>query len=329
MMEQIRTPLAAHRAASAGKTVVLHCDVGWLSRIRDGEIDFFSKLSKRLSREGLPLRLVAIGGASSKVLLGQDHVHINVGGPPGYAPNMLHAGPAYIWGFWYLDEVGLNWNSSIRFAGFNPDTVNREKAEYFFNGMTSYMLRENVSRLPQDTRSAQPMDRAAATIFCQEIEGQPDRCHYLSTETMIRSTAEHHRDDLVYVKLHPNHSKIERVRIMAICNDYTNIKISDASVHDLAEAADIIVTQNSAAGFEALMQKKPVITCARSDFWHATLSPRTPGELVEALRFGADAMADFDYAKYLYWFLDRKCLEPQKQEFGTRAFARIRDKAFL
>lgn len=329
MMEQIRSPRAARRIGSDGKTVVVHADDGWLQKIRDGEIDFFTKLSKRISREGLALRVTATGGTSSKMLMAQDHVHIVVGDQPGYGRNMLHASPAYIWGFWYFDEVGINWNSSLRFAHFDPKLINQEKAEYFFNGMSSYMLRENVSRLPQDNRSETALPSAAATVFCQEIETRADRSHYLTTETMIRTTAEQNRDALVYVKLHPSQSKMERVRIMTICSDYTNIKISDASVHDLSQAAEIVVTQNSAAGFEALLQKKPVITCARSDFWHATLSPKRPSELVEALKFGASAMAGFDYAKYLYWFLDRKCLEPQKTEFATRAFGRIRDKAFL
>jgi hypothetical protein len=329
MMEQIRSPLAARRAAGDGTTVVIHADDGWLKRIRDGEVDFFSKLSKRLTRENLALRLVAVGGASSRVLMEQDHVQVVVGDRPAYGRNVLHASPAYVWGFWYFDEVGISWNSSLRFAQFCPGQVDATKAEYFFNGVSGHMLRENVSRVAQERREAAPMAEAAAVVYCQEIEGRSDRCHYLSTEVMIRTTAEAHRDDLIYVKLHPHHSKMERLRIMAICSDYTHIKISEASVHDLTQAARVVVTQNSAAGFEALMQKKPVITCARSDFWHATLSPRNVGELGEALRYGAEAMAGFEYEKYLYWFLDRKCLEPQKDEFATRALARIRDKAFL
>ncbi len=79
---------------------------------------------------------------------------------------------------------------------------------------------------------------------------------------MIRTAAEARRDDLVYVKLHPQQSKPMRRQIMAVCNDYPNVKISDAGVHDLSQASRVVVTQNSAAAFEALMQKKPVITRA-------------------------------------------------------------------
>lgn len=328
-MEHVRSPLAARRVNADGRAVVLHADDSWLKLIRDGDVQFFNKLSNRLAREGLSTRLVATGGTSSKVLLGQDHVNIIIGTKPLYGRGILHAMPSYVWGFWYLDEIGINWNSSIRFSRFCPEKIDAERADYFFNGVSGYMLRENVSRLPQDARTDQPMPGAAAVIYCQELENQDDRCHFLSTEEMIRTTAEALRDELVYVKAHPHQSKPARRRIMSICSDYTNVQLSEASVHDLTAASRVVVTQNSAAGFEALMQKKPVITCARSDFWHATLTPRNVKDLQEAVRYGADAMAGFEYEKFLYWFLDRNCLEPQKEEFGRRAWARIRDKAFL
>ncbi len=242
-----------------------------------------------------------------------------VGKLPGYGANILHAHPAYIWGFWYLDEIGIHWNSSIRMARFSPDRVDAEKAAYFFNGVAGWMLSENISRLPQSPRDEAGLEPGAAVIYTQDVENGPDRCHFLSTEDMIRTTAETCREHLVYVKPHPEQSKRLRQRIIAICSDYPNIRMSHASIHDLNAACDMVVTQNSAAGFEALMLKKPVLTCARSDFWHATLTPRTIGDLRDGLRFGAEVMAGFDFEKYLYWFLAQRCLEPQKPEFAGRA----------
>lgn len=328
-MEHVKSPLVARRVRAEGRTAVLHADEFWLKSIREGNVDFFAKLSRRLAKEGMVTRLVSIGGASSKVLMSQDHVNIVVAMQPAYGPGILHAMPSYIWGFWYLDEVGVNWNSSLRFARFCPDTIDFDRAEYFFNGVSGYMLRENVSRLPQEKRAEQPLPAAAAVIFCQELEALEDRCHHLTTEEIIRTTAQTKREELVYVKLHPAQSKPERRNIMAIVADYPNLKISDASVHDLSAAAGVVITQNSAAGFEALMQKKPVITCARSDFWHATLTPRTTKDLGEAILYGPEAMAGFEYEKYLYWFLDRNCLEPQKDEFPKRLWGRIREKMLI
>ena len=328
-MEQIRSPIAARRIGADGRTLVIHADAHWHRLISDAKIDFFAKLGERMTIEGIPSRVTLAGGQTSRVLLGQDHMHIMVGLGPSYGANVLHAHPSYIWGFWYLDEIGYHWNSSIRLCQFQPEKIDAEKAAYFFNGMTSWMLKTNLSLLQQNPREEQPLAEAAAVVYCQEVENGQDRCHFLSTEDMLRTTAETHPDRIVYVKVHPNQSKPMRQQIIAICQDYPNLQMTNASVHDLNGASDVIVTHNSAAGFEALMQRKPVITCARSDFWHATLTPRNIADLREALRHGAQAMGGFDYEKFLYWFLGRKCLEPQKPEFASRAWARIRDKAYL
>lgn len=328
-MEQIRSPISARWIAAECRTVVFHASPEWHRRISAGEIDFFAKLSERLTIEGIGHRLAAAGGQTSRVLLGQDHVHIMVGQEPAYGRGILHAHPAYIWGFWYLDEIGVFWNSSIRHAQFVPDSIDAEKAAYFFNGVSSWMLSRNISREPQEPRGAVALEPAAAVIYTQELETEGDRSHFLPTETMIRTVAEQFAGRRVYVKAHPRQSKPMRQAIIEVCRDYPEVRLINASIHDLNAAADVVVTHNSAAGFEALMQKKPVITCARSDFWHATLTPRTRRDLTEALRFAKDAMAEFDYEKYLFWFLARRCLEPQKQEFASRAWARIRDKAYF
>jgi len=329
---QMQTMLSAfsnRRTVSEPHALVIHAEGSWLKSIQEEKFDFFTKLIKHATKQGVTTRIVAAEGGSSKLLLDQDHINILVGDLPSYGRGRLHAMPSYIWGFWYLDEVGVHWNSSLRFARFSPQEIDAGKAEYFFNGVAGYMLRENVSKFPQEVRMKNPLQEAAAAIFCQEIEGYRNRSHYLTTAQMIRITAATCRKERVYVKPHPSQTKTERKAIMDIAADYQNVTVSDASIHDLIDSSRMIVTQNSAAGFEALMQKRCVITCAKSDYWHATLTPKKESELREALQFGPEAMSDFAYEKYLYWFLDRNCLEPAKDDFEKRAWARIKDKAFL
>lgn len=328
-MQGVRSALTAKRASREPHALVIHAEGDWLKSIQDGKFDFFTKLVRHATKQGITSRIVAAGGNASNLLLDQDHINIVVGQRPSYGRTRLHALPGYLWGFWYLDEVGVFWNSSLRFNRFCPELIDQDKAAYFFNGVTGYMLRENVSKLGQEARMKTPLQEAAATIFCQEIDHLPDRCHHLTTEQMIRVTAKTCADERVYVKPHPNQSKAGRKAILDIAADYQNVTVSDASVHDLADAARMVVTQNSAAGFEALMQRRCVITCARSDFWHATLTPKREADLREALHFGPEAMADFPYEKYLYWFLDRNSLEPAKPEFENRAWSRIKDKFFI
>lgn len=328
-MQGLRSALGAKPVPTAHNALVIHAAEAWYKSIQDGKFDFFTKLVRHATRQGVASRIVTLGGATSDLLLGQDHINIIVGDAPSYGPNRLHALPGYLWGFWYFDELGVFANSSLRFARFAPQQIDEAKAQYFFNGVTSYMLRENVSKQSQEVRMKNPLQEAAAVVYCQEIEGAAWRSHSLTTEEMIRTTAATCKDSRVYIKPHPNQSKAGRKAILDIAADYQNAQVSDASVHDLTQASRMVVTQNSAAGFEALMQRRCVITCGKSDYWHATLTPKTVPDLREALKFGPEAMADFPYEKYFYWFLDRNCLEPSKPEFERRAWARIKDKFFL
>lgn len=61
----------------------------------------------------------------------------------------------------------------------------------------------------------------------------------------------------------------------------------------------------------------------------ASAAAKTAGDLPDALTFGPDAMADFPFEKYFYWFLNRNLLEEAKESFAAHAMARLRDKVFL
>ncbi|MBV7408674.1 CDP-glycerol glycerophosphotransferase family protein [Maritimibacter sp. DP1N21-5] len=329
-LEEIASPVAARMLARQGqRMLVIHAEGPLVGSVLSGNDGFFPKLAQRALRDGIQTRVVRAGTRQAEMMAdpAYGHVHLNFGLKPGYAPNSLHVGPGPISGFWYLDEVGTDWHSSIRFMPFAPERILRDEAEYFFHGVTGWMLDHNVSILKQPDRVQ--LEPARATIFCQEIEQDAERSHFLNTEQIIRTVAEHDRNRVIYVKPHPAQSKPMRRDIMTVAQDYPNLRVTDASVHDLAAAADVVITQNSGAGFEALMQKKPVITCAKSDYWHATLTARSCGDLREAMDFAPEAMADFPYEKYFFWYLHRNLLEEAKDNFAERAWAKISDKAFI
>lgn len=331
-VDEVSTQAAAKSLNRAGRRlVVIHATANWLGQVQEGTDKFWPKLVGELAHHGIEVRVVKARSKPAEILQDPDadHMHIMMGDMPGYAPNTLHVERGYILGFWYLDEIGVWWNSSLRLTQFCPERVHKGHAEYFFNGVSGWMLRENISKLPQAERMPGLLEPAHSVVFTQEIEGFRNRSHYLTNEQMIRTAAEHDRGRRVYVKLHPKQSKATRRDLMAVAQDYQNVSISEASVHDLVEAANVVVTQNGAPGFEALMQKKTVVTCGKADYRHATLTAKTPGDLRDALDFGPDAMADFPYEKFFYWFLHRNLLEQAKDNFAERAFARIREKAFL
>ena len=316
---------------SGRRMVIVHADGSWINPILGGTDGFLPKLVGELAHQGIETRAVRARTRQAEALNDPeaDHVHVVMGDMPGYGRDTLRVEQGYIKGFWYLDEVGVFADSSLRLGQFCPERVHAGHAEYFFNGVTGWMLRNNLSKAPQPDRIADKLDPAAAVIFTQEIEALRQRSHYMTTEQMIRTAAEFDRSKLIYVKLHPQQSKAARRDLLVVAQDYQNVTVSEASVHDLIEKSQVVITQNSAAGFEALMQKKPVVTCARSDYRHATLTAKNPGDLRDALEYGPDAMADFNFEKYFYWFLGRNLLEEAKDQFAERAVARIREKAFL
>lgn len=331
-LEAIESPSVAKSLARQGRRMlIIHAEPVELTQVVAGTDGFFPKLAAIALRHGIQTRVVKADSQAAEIMSarGLGNVHLSFCDQPRYAPDALHVGPGPIRGFWYLDEVGVKWNSSLRFGQFAPERIDRGAAEFFFNGVTGWMLRNNVSQLAQNPRSEPGLHAARAVIFCQEIERHPHRAHYLTTEQMIRTVAEHERSRRIFVKPHPNQTKPMQRVIHAVAQDYPNVVVSVASVHDLIAGADVVVTQNSSAGFEALMQKKPVITCAKADYWQATMTARRPEELCEALDHGPDAMADFPFEKYFYWFLHRHLLEEAKENFAERAWEKIREKAFL
>lgn len=328
-MDEIKSPLAARTVASGLKSAIIHAYGSWHDALLKKQHEFFPRLEEKLHEKGIKTYLVEGDSRTSRGLLSEGHLHIIVGGPAMYGPTILHAYPSYLWGFWYLDEVGYNWNSSLRFSRFNEDEIDQTKANYFFQGVTGYMLRENISKHRQELRMDAPLRPASATILCSASEKTLPRAHYITTADMIATAAVYDKDALVYVKPHPLQSKQSRQKLLRLCEDYPNVKLSDASVHDLIEAGRVIITQNSSAGFEALMQKKPIITCAKSDYWHATLTPKTIPDLRAAIEFGPETMVDFNFEGYFYWFLEKQCFEPAKDNFKDRAWARIRDKLMV
>jgi len=300
------------------RSLVIHASESWFESVKSGQFDFFEKLATKAISEGIIPWIIRSQSSRSQQIIQQDHIHILIGPRRPVGRNIYHAHPSYIWGFWYLDPEGVIWNSSLAALKFDADRINPQDAEYFFNGVSGYMLRENISKFQQNNCDTD-LQPASAVIYLQELEHYKTAVHYLDSREIIETIAQSVAGR-IYVKLHPQQSSSTRAALQTFCNKYQNIKISTHSIHDLSKASDVVVTQNSAAGFEALMQRKPVITCAKSDYHHATLVAKTKSELITALSKAPNHQQEFAFAAYFYWFMGQNMLEPNKPEFEERAW---------
>ncbi len=299
--------------------LIVHADKGWYQPIQNGTNNFFNLLGAAAETAGFETFIVEAESLFSPAVLASKATHIMMGPKRHQGPRIFHAHPSYLHGFWYLDPKGFFWNSALTEAAFRPDQIDAASARYFFNGVAGYNIRNNRSKRPQPP--TQPdLPAAAAAIFVQDIEKYKRPVHYLTTDEIIATTAQT-LQGRVYVKPHPLLKPEAIDALKSLCAGYKNVVISEASIHDLITASEIIVSQNSAVGFEALLHKKPVITCALCDYHHATQVCKTPEDLARALKSAPKPVA---FEKYVYWFLALNLLEPKKPEFGARAIDVLR-----
>lgn len=302
----------------SGRALVIHAGETWYDAIAAGKFDFFPKLAEALA---LPTTLIrAERGASSRLIDSGRHLNVVIGPRTPTGPGIWHSHPGYLRGFWYLDPLGVNMHSSLTEARFDPTAIDPAQARWFWNGVTGWHLKRNLSKFPQEPRVEAGLPPARAVVFLQEIERFSKPVHWIDSLTMVRTAA---RAGHTYVKLHPAQSAETTAAVRELAEQMPQITLSTASIHDLSAASEVVVTQNSAAGFEALLQKKPVITCARADYHHATVQAHDAAELAKAIIAAPARMAKFGYDRFLFWFLGQNLLEPAKPDFAERARARL------
>ena len=303
------------------RALCVHADQGWYDHILTGGCDFFEYIARAAPQHGLDCLVFRDGTLAARRALRLGKLHILIGPKRHHGPNIFHAQPSYINGFWNLDPKGYFWNSSVVAKSFDPDQVNAAEAQYFFDGVAGYNLSHNQSKRPQTDRNG-TLPKATAAFFAQNIERYKNPVHYLDTATILETMARS-LDGPVLVKHHPLSTTSEKQTIDQLVATFPNLTLTTASVHDIIAVSDMVVTQNSATGFEALLHQKPVITCAQTDYHHATTVAQSQAELVAALTACAKADPKVDVKKYVYWYLGLNMLEPQKPQFAQRAWNRL------
>lgn len=302
--------------APHSRALIVHADDTWFNHVRDGGAEFFEKIAHAASDRAIEPWLVHSESVESFLLLNEDHTHIMIGPKRHNGPRIFHAHPSYLRGYWYLDPKGYFWNSSIVDKQFDPQKIDPIIANDYVDALAKFTIRNNKSKRPQAPRSS--LGAAQAAIFVQDIEKYRIKVHYINTKRMIAVTAKSVSGP-VYVKLHPLFSKDQRQTLIDHCQKFSNVVITDASIHDVIAASDVIISQNSAVGFEALLHRKPVLTCAQSDYLHASLVCLNEDDLRENIRRAKNHFAGFPFSAYLYWFLAQNMLEPRKDDFAARA----------
>lgn len=291
---------------------------GWHDAVARGQFDFFAILAATAAATGLRCCLAADTPGLAGRLAARGHAVVLIGPRKPVGAGILHAHPAYVRGFWYLDPMGVHHAASLATAPFAPERVAR--ADWFFDGVAGWNTRENISKFDQPPRSGLPQVDAA--FFAQEIEGWKSPVHHLTTAQILAVLGRAARPALV--RPHPAMSPPGLAALRAGIARWPNLAETQAGVHDIAAAARVVVTQTSAAGFEALMQGARVVTCGATDYARATVVARSPADLAAALATEPWPVAPATARAFFTWFLRDGCLEPAHPDFAPRAWARLR-----
>jgi hypothetical protein len=231
----------------------------------------------------------------------------------------LNAATAYIRGFWHMDPMGVQAESSAAAAVFDAAGVDEAAAEAFFLAMQDCFVTPRRSRFRQPRPVAEDLPQGAVALFLQGRSAYHNgRCR-LPMERMILGVARGSGGRPVLVKPHPQQPDEGHAAIARAMAQGARVQVTEANVHDVLAAASVTVSVNSAVAMEGFLQGKPAILFGRSDF--PSLVTRATDETDFPQALAAALAADWPYAKMLHWYFGRHTLELDAPDFEARALA--------
>jgi hypothetical protein len=302
--------------AGVRPAVIVHASQTWAVSAARGDFDYLDGLAQVTAATGQRVYLLRAESLAARALLRRrrNRVHLLLGAPPHRGPWDFHIAPAHMPGFWVMDPEGTGARASIAQMHFDPSGINDAAAGAFADLVRKRMQPAAMSPLPP----------CAAVVFLQDIDDFRRPLHHIDTVTMLKTVARALAPAPVFVRLHPRQRAARAAQVRALMAEEPNLTITDAPVADLIAAAGVVVTQNSATGFQALASYRPVITCAQCDYHAATFVAHDPQELSEGVTgAAARALAGFPYDRYLWWYLNQQCLAPEAPDFAARLTAKL------
>ena len=304
---------------------LFHLPGSWFSPLGDSILPFYQKLFEGLDARGVTWETCVLD--REKVIAqvdGGDAFHIVNHGRFQH-PRVLNSGIAYVYPFWNMDPVGIRAFSSVADQPFHAAEVDGEIARPFFRRLRKRLVLGRTSRYEQPDQLAEMPTGAVAVFLQSENHRIVGETCYLDRWKMVEGVLAS-VDGPVVIKPHPRDRDPETAkRLGQLCNEHSNLIISEANIHDILSAAARVVTINSAVGIEAYLHRKPVILCGQSDFHHIAQVARNTQELGRFLKQEKRART---YDKYVYWYFAQHCLSTVEPNLIDRFLERVRAQGY-
>ena len=225
----------------------------------------------------------------------------------GYALTHMKAPPvgkgatfrrSYHYPFWHLERTAERWHWDVAQANFDASTVPEGEAQQFyrfwrnrlFGAEADEAVRGDYIYVPLQGRLLQQRSFQS----CSPIE-------------MLRLCVEHNAGRDVVSTLHPKESYTaeELAALERLSAEHSQLRIGTGGMERHLLRCNHVVTQNSSAAFHGFYFGKPAVLFAEIDFHHIAIRA-TPATCAEA--FDQAWKHEPDYARYLWWFLQRNAI---------------------
>lgn len=230
----------------------------------------------------------------------------------GQTGNILRCKEAYVSPYYTMDRMGYACFSELacypeRFV----DEIGRQdakRASAFVRTLAQELRKENRSKYCQPEQGTH-QEPGYFFIPLQIENDSVAKGLWLDKFKAVRCIVEAAaaQGSRIVIKRHPRCKSRAISDLLAELSQRPNVLLSDASIHTLVAGARLVVGANSGVLFETLIQGKPVISYAESDFGQATQQVRTYDELARAI--AAPAVPDPGFRdRFLFWYLNEYCV---------------------
>lgn len=306
-------------------TLFLHARDRLAASLQAGHFRLLTTLADHARFAGLDVEVVPFSPDLQDLAVRQGgHCHIFMDDRPVYGANALHCVPAYLYDFWFFDEIGSRNNSLMRLHRFDPRPMAGDYAREFHARLVAKFVETNRSKHEQAPRGAD-LSEGALCFFAQDFSTPRHHRHFMTAPQMIEAAIAARGKRKLYIKPHPNQPAHELEILARYHAPKAGVEVTQASIHDLLAAAGCVLTLSSAVGFEAFLHKKPVVLGGQTDFWQNAVTVTGVGRLGAAVE---EAMSRrWHPEKFLVWYLRQMCVEGAERSL-PRVLERLHRKGF-
>ncbi|MBB4021632.1 MULTISPECIES: glycosyltransferase family protein [Actibacterium] len=294
------------------KTVGIYLENGLRESAVAGRHNFLNRVSAALASCGVAVEYhPATGAARQRSADHPGHALFHMDDP--LHNRALSFRRAYFYPFWTIEPTARRWEFHAARTRFDPDRIDPEQARRLVS-------RHRERQFP----GAEPGDDGFIYVPLQGILSRQRSFQSCSPLDMIAQTARRFPDRPVIATLHPRetYTPQDHAALADLQAAHPNLELRSGGMQALLPRCRMVVTQNSSVAFSGYFFEKPAVLFGRIDFHHIAANV---GQLGAGRAFDMAGQMRPDYARYLFWFLQRMAINagrPEAEEKILRALRR-------